>query len=276
RGRDRRPRAHARRRHARLARQRLREVRRHGLQGPHRPVRAAVDVERDPPHHQHRRRRDRDSRASQEGRHDDAARGRADKAARRAHDAGRGRQGHAIDMSVQVFLYHACDASGVMTTGKINAESQADALSKLRAKALMPVKLQAAGQETASSSGRKISAADVADFTTSLAILVEARVPLDKAMNLLHGISPKDQIRNLVVSLREDIKEGKSLAEAMSRFPKIFSRLYVRLVKAGEAGGILDKLLPELAEFIQTSDANKKAVVSALTYPAILCVVGLL
>lgn len=179
-------------------------------------------------------------------------------------------------MSVQVFLYHACDASGVMTTGKISAESQSDALAKLRAKALMPVKLEAAGQQTTSQSGRKISAADVADFTTSLAILIEARVPLDKAMNLLHGISPKDQIRNLVVSLREDIKEGKSLAEAMSRFPKIFSRLYISLVKAGEAGGILDKLLPELAEYIETSDANKKAVISALTYPAILVVVGVL
>jgi general secretion pathway protein F len=179
-------------------------------------------------------------------------------------------------MSVQVFTYHACDASGVMSAGKISAESQADALAKLRAKALMPVKLEAAGQEATSQSGRKISAADVADFTTSLAILVEARVPLDKAMSLLHGISPKDQIRNLVVSLREDIKEGKSLADAMARFPKIFSRLYISLVKAGEAGGILDKLLPELAEFIETSDANKKAVIAALTYPAILVVVGFL
>jgi general secretion pathway protein F len=163
-----------------------------------------------------------------------------------------------------------------MSAGKISAESQADALAKLRAKALMPVKLEAAGQEATSQSGRKISAADVADFTTSLAILVEARVPLDKAMSLLHGISPKDQIRNLVVSLREDIKEGKSLADAMARFPKIFSRLYISLVKAGEAGGILDKLLPELAEFIETSDANKKAVIAALTYPAILVVVGFL
>src|SRR5690606_39086984 len=257
RGRDRRPRAHARRRHARLARQRLREVRRHGLQGPHRPVRAAVDVERDPPHHQHRRRRDRDSRASQEGRHDDAARGRADKAARRAHDAGRGRQGHATDMSVQVFLYHSCDASGVMTTGKINAESQADALAKLRAKALMPVKLEEAGVQTTSHSGRKISAADVADFTTSLAILIEAPVPLDKAMNLLQGIRPKEQIRNLSVSLREAIHEGKSIGMAMSRYPKIFSRLYISHVKAGEAGGILEKLLHELAEYIETSDEKK-------------------
>ena len=179
-------------------------------------------------------------------------------------------------MSVQVFSYQACDVSGQMSAGRISAESRADALAKLRSQSLMPVKLEASGGEATSRSGRRISAADLADFTTSLAILTEARVPLDKALNLLNGISPKDEVRNLVISLRQDVKEGKSLAEAMSRFPRVFSRLYISLIKAGEAGGILDKLLPELADYIETSDTNRKAVISALTYPAVLVVVGIL
>jgi general secretion pathway protein F len=140
----------------------------------------------------------------------------------------------------------------------------------------MPVKLEATGSEGSNKSGRKISADDLADFTNSLAILMEARVPLDKALNLMSGISSKDLVRNLIVSLRQDVKEGKSLAEAMSRFPRVFSPLYISLVKAGEAGGILDKLLPELADFIETSDENRKSVISALTYPAMLMIVGLL
>jgi general secretion pathway protein F len=177
-------------------------------------------------------------------------------------------------MSVQVFRYHACDATGQMSIGRINAESKADALGKLRSQSLTPVRLELAGSETSGRGGRRIKATDLADFTTSLAILTEARVPLDKALGLLNGISSREEVRNLVVSLRQDIKEGKSLAEAMSRFPRVFSRLYVSLVKAGEAGGILHKLLPELAEYIETSEANKKAVISALTYPAVLVFVG--
>jgi len=177
-------------------------------------------------------------------------------------------------MSVQVFQYQAADLTGKLSAGRISAESKADALAKLRSQHLMPVRLEASGGEVNEKSGRRISAEDLADFTTSLAVLMEAKVPIDKALNLMNGISPKVEVRNLVISLREDIKEGKSLAEAMSRFPRVFSRLYISLVKAGEAGGILDKLLPQLAEFIETSDTNKKAVISALTYPAVLMFVG--
>ena len=178
-------------------------------------------------------------------------------------------------MSIQVFRYQACDPGGKLSAGRISAESRAEALSKLRAQALMPVKLEPAVGEVEKRTGRKIAAEDLADFTNSLAILTEARVPLDKALSLLRGISAKEEVKNLVVSLRQDVKEGKSLAEAMARFPRAFSPLYISLVKAGEAGGILDKLLPQLAEFIETSDQNRKAVISALTYPAMLMFVGL-
>lgn len=177
-------------------------------------------------------------------------------------------------MNVQVYQYQAADVSGKVSAGKISAESKADALAKLRSQQLMPVRLVASGGRAESKSGRKMSAADLADFTTSLAVLMEARVPIDKALNLMNGISSKEEVRNLVISLREDIKEGKSLAEAMARFPRVFGRLYISLVRAGEAGGILDKLLPQLSEFIETSDTNKKAVISALTYPAMLMFVG--
>jgi general secretion pathway protein F len=179
-------------------------------------------------------------------------------------------------MSIQVFRYQACDVGGKLSAGRISAESRAEALSKLRSQALMPVRLELTDGEANRSRGRKVAAEDLADFTNSLAILMEARVPLDKALNLLNGISAKEEIRSLVVSLRQDVKEGKSLAEALSRFPRVFSPLYISLVKAGEAGGILDKLLPELAEFIETSYENRKSVISALTYPAMLLVVGVL
>jgi general secretion pathway protein F len=178
-------------------------------------------------------------------------------------------------VSIQVYQYQAADVSGKLSIGRISAETKADALAQLRSQKLMPVRLEASGSQTDDKSGKKMSAEDLADFTTSLAVLMEARVPIDKALNLMIGISSKDEVRNLVVSLREDIKEGKSLAEAMSRFPKVFGRLYISLIRAGEAGGILDKLLPQLVEFIQTSDVNKKAVISALTYPMVLIVVGI-
>jgi general secretion pathway protein F len=105
---------------------------------------------------------------------------------------------------------------------------------------------------------------------------VEARIPIDKALSLLEGITEKEHMKRMVVSLRRDVKEGKSLADAMEARSDVFSKLYINIVRAGETGGILDQLLPDLLNFLETAEDTRKQVISALTYPFVLLVTGIL
>ncbi len=179
-------------------------------------------------------------------------------------------------MSTHYYHYQACDAQGNMTTGQVSAESEREAVAQLQARRLVPIKIRTASRQVQTRSNSKIRNADLVDFTNGLTTLVEARVPLDKALMLLEGITEKEHMKRLVASIRRDVKEGKSLADAMEQRPEVFSRLYFNMVRAGETGGILDQLLPDLAGFLETTEETRKQVISALTYPIILLVVGIM
>lgn len=178
-------------------------------------------------------------------------------------------------MSSHYFHYQACDAQGNMVSGQVSAESEREAVAQLQARRLVPVRIRTASRQVQSRSDSKIRNADLVDFTNGLTTLVEARVPIDKALMLLEGITEKEHMKRLVASIRRDVKEGKSLADAMEARPEVFSRLYFNLVRAGETGGILDQLLPDLASFLETTEETRKQIISALTYPFILLFVGI-
>jgi general secretion pathway protein F len=147
----------------------------------------------------------------------------------------------------------------------------------LQGKKLIPVKITRADQAGSKGRGKKrLKASDVLDFTTGLCTLVEARVPLDKALHLLEGITESAAMRQLVITMRRDVKEGKSLAEAMETRPDVFSKMYINIVRAGEEGGILDQLLPDLADFLETNAKNRQAIFSAMIYPIVLLVTGII
>ncbi len=180
-------------------------------------------------------------------------------------------------MSAGYYKYQAYDAQGTLQSGQINAESEREALKILQGKKLTPVRIRRADQEESSSVGRrKIRNADLLDFTTGLCTLVEARVPLDKALRLLEGITESGPMRQLVITLRREVKEGKSLAEAMESRPEVFSKMYVNIVRAGEEGGILHQLLPDLASFLESSAKTRNAIVAAMVYPVVLLITGVI
>jgi general secretion pathway protein F len=179
-------------------------------------------------------------------------------------------------MSSHYYHYEACDAQGNMTSGQISAESEREAVAQLQARRLVPIKLKTASRQVQSRSDSKIRNSDLVDFTNGLTTLVEARVPLDKALMLLEGITEKEHMKRLVASIRRDVKEGKSLADAMEQRPEVFSRLYFNMVRAGETGGILDQLLPDVANFLESTEDTRRQVIAALTYPVILMFVGIL
>ncbi len=179
-------------------------------------------------------------------------------------------------MSPLYYKYQAFDSAGKVQNGQLNAESEKEAVRILQGKNLTPVKIQETKQSSERGRKKKISNTDILDFTNGLCTLVEARVPIDKALRLLDGITESAAMRDLVLNLLRKVKEGKSLAEAMEMYPTVFSKMYVNIIRAGEEGGILDELLPDLAEFLETSAKTRQQVISAMIYPVVLLATGII
>ena len=179
-------------------------------------------------------------------------------------------------MSALYFKYQAFDTEGKVQTGQLNAESEREAIRILQGKNLTPVKVQETKLIFGRGRNKKISHADILDFTNGLCTLVDARVPIDKALRLLDGVTESSAMRELVLNLLRDVKEGKSLAQAMETHSHVFSRMYVNIVRAGEEGGILHELLPDLTDFLETSAKTRQAVISAMIYPVVLLVTGII
>ncbi|GAB6041071.1 type II secretion system F family protein [Endothiovibrio diazotrophicus] len=180
-------------------------------------------------------------------------------------------------MATQQFRYVAFDAAGTEQKGEVAGENEHEVVALLRRRGLTPVKVEAGGGgggELFSRGG--VTNRDLIDFTSGLTTMVETRVPLDRALGLLEGLTEKPAVNQLIADLRRDVKGGKSLAQAMQAHPKVFSNIYVNLVRAGEEGGILDRLLPKLERFLAEADETRRHIVSSLIYPAILFVVGIL
>lgn len=179
-------------------------------------------------------------------------------------------------MNTLYYKYQAFDSAGKVQNGQLNAESEKEAVRILQGKNLTPVKIQETKQSSERGRKKKISNTDILDFTNGLCTLVEARVPIDKALRLLDGITESAAMRDLVLNLLRKVKEGKSLAEAMEMYPTVFSKMYVNIIRAGEEGGILDELLPDLAEFLETSAKTRQQVISAMIYPVVLLATGII
>jgi type II secretory pathway component PulF len=110
-------------------------------------------------------------------------------------------------------------------------------------------------------------------FSLSLTLL-SAGLPLDRALSVLGGLTEKEALKKAVGEILRAVQQGKSLAEALAEYPKIFPPLYVNMVKAGELGGFLDTALQRLAEYLERAQQVQDEVKSALTYPVVLTVVG--
>ncbi|MEX0619755.1 MAG: type II secretion system F family protein [Pseudohongiellaceae bacterium] len=177
-------------------------------------------------------------------------------------------------MSTLYFRYQAYDSAGKVRSGVVDADSEREAVKLLQSKQLIPIKVQLTGPG-GGRRRRKIRHADVLDFTNGLSTLVDARVPIDKALRLLEGITESQAMRELVVNMRREVKEGKGLADALEARPDVFSRMYVNIVRAGEEGGILHQLLPGLAEFLESNAKTRQSIVASMIYPVVLLITGI-
>ena len=175
-----------------------------------------------------------------------------------------------------IFIYKGYDTrSGASKKGKIEAESLKAARVKLRSKekiipAEIKEELQVKKQSQGSLFGGSVSLQDLSIMTRQFATLQSAQVPLDECLKALTNQVENILLRNTLSAVRDSVSEGKSLGDAMSEYPRVFNRLYVNMVKAGETSGNLDTVLERLADFQEYQVAVRGKIFSALSYPGLM------
>jgi general secretion pathway protein F len=175
---------------------------------------------------------------------------------------------------VPVFSYTATTMDGSIVEGVIEAPEEKSAVEKLKNTGVIPLKLAAPKEEGAKRLWRKSAKGGVLTFTTEMSALLSAGLPLDRSLNVLSEISESKEMKSVVQSILKSIREGSAFSDALQRHPKVFSKLYVSMIRAGEIGGVLDVVLDKLGEFLETSKELRDNVISAMIYPTILVMVG--
>jgi general secretion pathway protein F len=173
---------------------------------------------------------------------------------------------------VPVFSYRATTIEGAIVEGVVEAVDESSALARLKNSGYIPLKIAAPREGFRKRISLRSSKSDLLTFTTELSSLLGAGLPLDRSLNILSDISESSEMKNVVQSILKSIREGSSFSDALQKHPRVFPRLYINMIRAGEAGGVLDVVLDKLNDFLESSKALKDHVVSVMIYPAILMV----
>jgi general secretion pathway protein F len=183
-----------------------------------------------------------------------------------------------------IFRYRAVTPSGEVSTGEFDGATESDIVERLREQGLMAMQIaQASDSFIAATSAsaaqgpkrrlfqsKKVSRDQVLALTRELATLLRAGLPLDRALEILISLAPTPPVAALIQGIRDNIRGGKSLSQALDARREVFSRFYVNIVRAGEAGGALGVVLQRLAETMERNKELRENVRSALIYPTIL------
>ena len=194
------------------------------------------------------------------------------------------------------FEYKAIDSNGKEVTSFIEAANTQEAISRIKEKGYYVLNLEKTETETyevapveekSSPPKRRglnkeitipflgigtVKAQDLAVFTRQLATMINAGLPLVRSLNVLYEQLKAGPLRDIIKSLSDEVTSGGTLSDALSRYPKVFSPLYVNMIKAGESGGVLEIVLERLAGFIEKNVEVVRKIKSALTYPILVVI----
>jgi general secretion pathway protein F len=182
-----------------------------------------------------------------------------------------------------VFQYKAVTPAGEVLEGAMDAASQKGVIERLRDMGYTPIRAIEAGAAEASSGARRsgspalfrrgIGQDEVGVVTREIATLLNAGLPLDRSLEILVGLAESERVAEMLRKVRNEVRGGAALSKALEAQGGTFSRFYVNMVRAGEAGGALADVLARLAEFMERSKELRESVKSALIYPTILLAV---
>ncbi len=186
--------------------------------------------------------------------------------------------------NMAIFSYKATDYNGKIVKGFLEATDDKGVVAKLDSMGYIPIRITLAGKEkhkyqldvsdVFSNIFKRVSGKDVMLFTQDLATLLEAGLPVDKSLAILAEVTEKDKFKKIIKDILKTVQGGSYLSDALGKYPRIFSKFYVNMVRAGEAGGILEPVLVRLGMFLETSQDLKDYIISAMVYPIFLVLVG--
>jgi type IV pilus assembly protein PilC len=174
------------------------------------------------------------------------------------------------------YAYQARNPEGKTVSGEMDAVNEENAINVLMGRGLLVLSLEERGVRKGSRKVAKVAEADLVMFTRQLATMVDAGLPLISALTALYEQTTSRKqapLRMVIGDVMGRVQQGETFNEAISKFPQVFSRLYIAMVKAGEMGGMLADILDRLAGFLESSSRLTKKVKSAMTYPiSVICI----
>src|SRR6266566_4014348 len=184
------------------------------------------------------------------------------------------------------YAFEAMNSSGQEVKDEVEATTSEEAIAKIRQKGFFPTKVrEKAGKKKVgkkkevaeTSTTRKmpisiggVSTKQLTAFTRQLSTLQDAGLPILRSLQILEQQQKPGLLKAIIGGVADDVEGGGSLSDAMSKYPKAFDKLYVNMVNAGEAGGVLDLILARLADFMEKAQKLKKKVVGAMIYPGVV------
>lgn len=177
------------------------------------------------------------------------------------------------------FLYKATTLKGETVEGLMDGKDEASIIQGLHRLGYIPIRINLAQIKGSSFRltsilPKRVGIKDLLVFTQEFSTLISAGLPMDRSLNILGSLTENEKLRETTKEILIQIEGGSSLAEALSQHPRIFSRLYVNMVKAGESGGFLEKILSRLAQYLQSVKEIKEYLISVMIYPLFLTIVS--
>jgi len=186
---------------------------------------------------------------------------------------------------VPFFQYKAVTPTGEVQEGVLEASSDKAAVSRLQEMGFIPIRAEEAGGAKVAGikeegpglfSKRQIRQQDIAVITRELATLLRAGLPLDRSFEIMINLAANPRIAELLNKIRNDVRGGAALSKALEAQRGTFSRFYINMIRAGEAGGSLPAVMLRLAEYMERAKALRDSITASLTYPAFLAVISVL
>lgn len=179
------------------------------------------------------------------------------------------------------FLYRALTSDGKIVEGNLDGSDDGAVSLKLQEMGLFPVRVGTGKQGSLLRrefelpwKKKRIRKKDILVFTQELHTLVKSGFPLDRSLTVLGQLAESPALAEIIQDVLKEVKGGKSFSEGLSKYPEAFPKVYVSMVKAGEAGGMLEEVLKRIVDFLETSENLRSYIIGALIYPALLAVVG--
>jgi type II secretion system protein F len=175
------------------------------------------------------------------------------------------------------YVYKAMTVSGQTVEGSMDGNDEAAVVQNLHQLGYIPIRITTThekepGLSFSSILPQRVGVKNLLVFTQELSTLVSAGLPIDRSLEILGSLTENRRLREAVNDVLKRIQGGNSFAEALGQYPRIFPRLYINMVKAGESGGFLEAILSRLAQYLQSTKEIKEYLISVMIYPVILTI----